>query len=813
MGTAADGESGAPARWSLCLFGGFELRTLPDGERVAVPGKRERVLLAYLALSPNARRSRSKLATLLWGDGADDTALEKLRTCLWSLRKALGDSEHRVLVSDGEHVVLDAARFDVDVLSFQRHASLPDSAALEAAAGLYGGKLLDGLDIDAEDFEEWRRLEAGRYEDRAADVLLRLMAARSEAGETERAIEAGVRLLRLEPLHEAAVRRLMRLYRDAGRRGAAIDVYRALAATLRTDLDAEPDAETRAVFAEVARSVEDRPAQPSAPEPTLLGRETADALPPQSPPPLPAPPRRAPLRSRVVAAAAAALVLAAIAVYRLVAPADDGLPEIAAEQLTAANPPAIAVLPFANLSGDASQEFFSDGMTEEVTAALVKVPSMRVVARTSAFQFKGQGEDVRKLARSLGASHLVEGSVRRSGTRVRINAQLIEAASGTNLWAESYEREFDDMFAIQDDIAAAIAEALRIPLGLEHDEHGDFARIGDLDTYQTFLRARAMVHLRGYGSLSEAAASLEQVVASDPGYAPAWAYLAQAHVFSLNYHPAWLSGDFELFEPIVDASLPKAEDAARRAVDLASRLADGYAILGLTRELRGGFAEAEDLYRKALALDPTNPDALHFYSRLHAEVGRLRESLELRRQLQSVDPFVPVYNHVTSWLYWLNGDVDAALALDATLPPFYRGYSSPRLLASVGRYEEAVALLRTNAEGMFLPGVVEAAAELLSSAPAVAASPEALPRLGWFNFVYVHVGAPSRALEFYEGGVEAGYSVSISNALLWHPYYAELRKTERYKDFMRKRGVVTYWHERGWPELCRPVEHDDFQCD
>ena len=104
-------------------------------------------------------------------------------------------------------------------------------------------------------------------------------------------------------------------------------------------------------------------------------------------------------------------------------------------------------------------------------------------------------------------------------------------------------------------------------------------------------------------------------------------------------------------------------------------------MLGLTRELRGDLVAAEDLYRKALILDPTSPDVLHFYSRLQAEVGRLKESIAMRQQLQVLDPFVPVYNHVTSWLYWVSRETDKALALDASLPAFYRGYSSPRLLA------------------------------------------------------------------------------------------------------------------------------------
>ena len=120
--TSGTGVEG-PARWSLRLFGGFELSALPGGERVALPGKRERVLLAYLALSPKGSQQRRKLATLLWGDASDETALDNLRTCVWALRKALGDTEHRVIASEGEDIVLDAAAFDIDALAFRRLAA------------------------------------------------------------------------------------------------------------------------------------------------------------------------------------------------------------------------------------------------------------------------------------------------------------------------------------------------------------------------------------------------------------------------------------------------------------------------------------------------------------------------------------------------------------------------------------------------------------------------------------------------------------------------------------------------------------------
>src|SRR6185503_6816812 len=182
-----DNRTEGRARWSLRLFGGFELGALPDGERVVLPGKRERVLLAYLALSPNYRQPRRKLTTLLWGDTADETALDNLRVCIWKLRKALGDVEHRVIASEGEDIVLNVAAFDVDVLAFRRLAAQSGPTELDVAAKLCIGEFLDGLDIESEEFEAWRRAEATRYRDQIVDVLCRLMTHSTECGQTEAA--------------------------------------------------------------------------------------------------------------------------------------------------------------------------------------------------------------------------------------------------------------------------------------------------------------------------------------------------------------------------------------------------------------------------------------------------------------------------------------------------------------------------------------------------------------------------------------------------------------------------------------------------
>jgi DNA-binding SARP family transcriptional activator len=199
--SALDKGTEARARWSLRLLGGFELSALPGSERVALSGKRERVLLAYLALSPNSRQPRRKLAALLWGDATDETLLDNLRNGLWNLRKALGDSEHRVLSSEGEDIVFDAAAFEVDALAFRRLAAQSGRMALEEAAEQYSGEFPDGLGIESEEFRSAssgsRALPgSGRRCSHPADAIRRVRRDRARsrrAGICQRAAAGAVR--------------------------------------------------------------------------------------------------------------------------------------------------------------------------------------------------------------------------------------------------------------------------------------------------------------------------------------------------------------------------------------------------------------------------------------------------------------------------------------------------------------------------------------------------------------------------------------------------------------------------------------------
>ena len=477
----------------------------------------------------------------------------------------------------------------------------------------------------------------------------------------------------------------------------------------------------------------------------------------------------------------------------------------------------LAVLPFANLSTDKEQEFFSDGITDEIAGALAKIPDLRVVARTSSFQFKDEKKDMRAIGQSLGATHLIEGSVRKAGNRVRISAELVKADDGIRVWSDNYDRELTDVFAIQEDIAKAIAASLRMPLGLSPGENLVNSRTNDESLHEEYLRARALVRTRtpgnngrqGYAELTEAAQRLERVVAREPNYAPAWALLGLAY----GYIPlrGLAGGDLERGRTIVADVLPKAEAAANRAITIDPKSADGYFALGFIQHVRAKQIETMETFAKAMALDPTNPDGLHIYSDTLADLGYVKRSLPLRQQLQQLEPFVPVYKAITARILGAAGDYDQAIALLSELGA--RGSpETARIYAAKGKYAEAADLIRETPG--FEKAQLDATAQVLRKAPARATPGElSAIRHPALSFAFPFVGAPERAMDAYEAALKIGYVGPGNNVYLWTPPLANVRKTERFKAYMRNVGMVDAWRKLGWPDLCRPMGADDFVCD
>lgn len=519
------------------------------------------------------------------------------------------------------------------------------------------------------------------------------------------------------------------------------------------------------------------------------------------------------------------LVLGSLLFYVFVEPgAETGTPPVQAEEqagVAAAREASLdpktgislAVMPFANLSSDAEQEFFSDGMTEELITALAKIPDLRVVARESAFQYKGTKNDSRAVGQALGATYLIEGSVRKAGNRVRITAQLVKASDGVNVWVNSYDREMNDVFVIQEDIATAIAGALRMPLGLKPGENLVNNRDIDAESYQQYLRAKTLVGARGQARLVEASALLEQVVARNPNYAPAWARMALSYILQPNSHPARTSGSLEEFRVVVNGLRAKAQAAASRAVQLDPNLAEAHLVLAELQGMQGHMLQAEDLFQsKALALDPNNSEVLHASAITLAMVGHVKEAVAMRLRLQELEPNVQNFIVRAALALWVDGQSDTAIAMLKDLPP--GGTDALAIIyASVGRYPDAIAVLEKLSPAVFPTVEANEAIRVLRSAPARTRSPQQLPSLGALGWVYLYAGAPERVLEFFERGLEAGYFAGAgSPESLWHPAYAPVRKTERFKAYARNAGLVEFWRARGWPDLCRPIGAEDFAC-
>jgi tetratricopeptide (TPR) repeat protein len=235
--------------------------------------------------------------------------------------------------------------------------------------------------------------------------------------------------------------------------------------------------------------------------------------------------------------------------------------------------------------------------------------------------------------------------------------------------------------------------------------------------------------------------------------------------------------------------------------------------LGLLQALRGKYSAAEELYTRALALDADHPEALHFYSLMLADLGYVKRALPMRQRLSALEPFVPIFTRLTATIMWVGGQTDEAVDLLQRVPEGFAAIRLAHIYGTQGRYTEAADLVLSRST-TYLPGVADAAARVLRTAPAVASSPERLPRLGeYLDFVYLAVGAPGRVLDFHEDRLKLNFRTPLNTAIFWSPPYQNVRKTARFKAYLRNTGIVDYWRARGWPDLCRPVGADDFECD
>jgi len=371
-----------------------------------------------------------------------------------------------------------------------------------------------------------------------------------------------------------------------------------------------------------------------------------------------------------------------------------------AKPLRAAPPASTAVLPFVDLSPGKDQEYFSDGLTDELITTLSEVPGLRVPARTSSFQFKGQNPDVREVGRRLDVGSVLEGSVRKSGNRLRVSVQLVSVKDGYQLWAESYDRDLADVFAVQEEVARAIVSALRVRLTPTKDSALAARPTADLQAYDLYLKGRYAWNQRTGTSLLEAVRYLEEAVARDPSFSRAWAALADAYLLVVPY-----SGTGSVAE-----AWEKAQAAAQKALALDSTSAEAYTALGYGNTIYGwNWAAAEANFKRAIAADSNYANGHHWYGDFLAGRGRLEESLEEMSRAHRLDPLALQNTIEWGWVSYLmhrSAEAESRIRLALDLNPNYAQAHWRLGLVQIQqrRYPEAIASIQRSIDlGVFQP--------------------------------------------------------------------------------------------------------------
>jgi TolB-like protein/Tfp pilus assembly protein PilF len=563
----------------LALFGGFCVFDAA-GREIAVAGTKPLLLLAYLALNLGNAHSRDRLIDFLWRDRGETQGRGSLRQALWSLRKALKHIDPCPLIIDGETIALDPSAVETDVLTFKNLVADGTPAALAAAVATYKGDLLGEFRTRDAVVESFLRDERERLRGIAVEACTSLLKHRLKNGPDDQAATTAKHLLALDPLQEIAHRALMEHYASRGQIGLALKQYRTCQDVLEQELNVEPQAETEKLFVRIRL---DRLAAADPVTDTTAERQT-DTEPPRN------------------------------------------------QEM-----PSVAVLPFVNLSGDTEQEYFSDGITEDIITALSKLRWFLVIARNSTFVYKNIAVDINAIGRELGVRYVLEGSVRKAENRVRISAQLVDVKSSAHLWAQSYDRDLTDIFALQDEITQSVTAAIEPKLVAAEGLRSQLRSPKDLSAWDLVMRALTHYWRMTTHESETAINMLRETVQRYPDYGPAHSLLAFALLVS--GHVGWEpeSDDYEYAAQLahraveLDTEDPWAHLALgylafterqteesvgkyMRALDLNPNFSTAYGYLGWALVFDGQSEEAIRYFQQALRMSPNDPLKAFFYS-------------------------------------------------------------------------------------------------------------------------------------------------------------------------------------------------------
>jgi TolB-like protein/DNA-binding SARP family transcriptional activator/Flp pilus assembly protein TadD len=736
-------------------------------------------LLALLAVAGPRGMSRDKLVAYVWPESDTDRGRGALRQTIHAMRQRLGDAD--VLIG-GAELRLNSEVIATDVGRFSNRLA---RGSLEDAVTEYGGPFLDGYHLGgAEEFEQWVGEQRGRLARDFAGALERLATEAGQRGAWTDAVGWWTRLAATDPLSGRVAAALMRALAGAGDPAAALQHAATHETLLRQELDCAPDPAVVALATQlrsgppvltlssshIARTLRDGVPSPSA-SPDTLG-DTAAAT--------HATPRRPGGRH-----------VASIAGVRGIWNGNTGQASAAPRVADPDLQRSVAVLAFANTTGDPSNEPFSDALTDDLIAALSKIAGLKVAGRTSAFALKGRGLSVRAIADTLGVANVLEGSVRRSGDRLKVTVQLVSARDNAVLWSETYDREFKDVFAVQEGISRAIVSTLRVRLS-----GGEGARLGyrpteDIEAFELYLRGRFLWRTRTRDGLEKAVGYFEQAVERDPSYALAYVGLADAYV-NLS--------DYDYISPTV--GLPRARAAAARAIALDSTLAEAHASEGFVLASLEEFGAAEAAFQRAIELQPNYVWTHHYYSLLLVMLGRMDDAMQANRRMLELDPLSPAANAHRGVILFATGDhvearrqFERALRLAPAFPLtlWWLGVMD----VTSGRHAEAIPRLeqaRASAPGF--PGVTSTlvyayrgAGRHMEAEAALAelrAEPQDARSQMNIALSYAVFGETGTAFPLL---AQATWDVPSLIELRADPLLAQLRSDQRYPGLLRAKGL------------------------
>ena len=481
----------------------------------------------------------------------------------------------------------------------------------------------------------------------------------------------------------------------------------------------------------------------------------------------------------------------------------------------------IAVLPFANLTRDAEKEYFSEGLAEELIHLLARVPGLKVPARTSSFAYKGRNVDIRQIARDLEVGVVLEGSVRSAGERIRVTAQLADAQTGYHIWSETYDRNFGDLFQLQDELAGAVVQALKLTLeGSRPPSLAQAPPTRDIEAYQACLQGRSLMGSQSREGLGRAMEMFQKAIARDPKFARPYCFVGMVHLTSV------------FFGYVGPEALLDSERAALQALALDPGLAEAQALLGQINSLRGNWLTAEAYFRAALALDESEASIHTLRAQSIGTAGHLREAL---REFEVAYRLAPAYAassvNLSVWNSILGFDAEAVRYADLALQlgrspdldPLPLIYSHAAYRS--GRYAEAVEhMARVLPPEVRAGGGIEvlksiymavedesrraAAVEALRALRATAEGPKSMDSslmavlaMHW----YTMLGALDHAYDVANRALDQFKRSGFAGAHwggLWLPEMRPFRRDARFQTFATRLGLMDFWLQHGPPDNC-----------